>query len=107
MHAHDRVCLHHMLEAAEEALLIGDHRSRICLLAVMKDIEIIGEAAFQTSENTRGQLPEIPWEDIVGMRHRLVHAYFDINLDILWKTVHGDMAPLIFRLEQVLERKRN
>jgi uncharacterized protein with HEPN domain len=71
-----------------------------------KAIEIIGEAAFQTSESTRAQVPEIPWEDIVGMRHRLVHAYFDINLDVLWKTVQGDMVPLISRLEQVLGTKR-
>ena len=77
------------------------------MLALVKAIEIIGEAAFQTSENTRGQLPEIPWDDIVGMRHRLVHAYFDINRDILWKTVQSDMTPLISRLEQVLDRKRN
>lgn len=38
---------------------------------------------------------------------RLVHAYFDINLDILWKTVQGDMAPLISHLEQMLDTKRN
>ena len=77
------------------------------MLALVKAIEIIGEAAFQTSGSTRAQLSEIPWEDIVGMRHRLVHAYFDINLDVLWQTVQGDMAPLISRLEQVLETKRN
>ena len=96
----DEVRLRHMLDAAREVLGFVQDRNRADLdsdrqlvLALVKDIEIIGEAAFQTSENTRGQLPEIPWDDIVGMRHRLVHAYFDINLDILWKTVQGDMAP--------------
>jgi len=112
MRKDDEVRLRHMLDAAREALgfVQGRHRAdlnsdRQLVLALVKDIEIIGEAAFQTSENTRVQLPEIPWDDIVGMRHRLVHAYFDINLDILWKTVQDDMAPLISPLEQVLDRK--
>lgn len=80
---------------------------RQLVLALVKTIEIIGEAAFRISESTRAQVPEISWEDIVGMRHRLVHAYFDINLNVLWKTVQDDMAPLISRLEQVLDTKRN
>ena len=49
------------------------------MLATVKEVEIIGEAAF--SETTRGTLPS--WADVIGMRHRLVHAYFDINLDVL------------------------
>ena len=68
----------------------------------MKDIEIIGEAAYQVSQPTRQQLLEIPWDDIIAMRHRLVHAYFDINLDILWRTVQGDIPPLIETLKGIL-----
>jgi len=49
-------------------------------------------------------VPSIPWEDIVGMRHRLVHAYFDINLDILWRTVQDDLPPLSSALESVLAK---
>lgn len=71
-------------------------------LALVKDVEIIGEAAYRTAEDTRRALPEIPWEDIVGMRHRLVHAYFDINLDILWKTVQEDLPPLVRILSEAL-----
>ncbi len=47
-------------------------------------------------------LPDIPWDDIVGMRHRLVHAYFDINLDILWRTVQDDLPPLVLLLQNHL-----
>ncbi len=65
------------------------------VLALVKDIEIIGEAAYQISEATREQLRHVPWDDIIGMRHRLVHAYFDINLDILWQTVQEDIPALI------------
>lgn len=51
---------------------------------LVKAIEIVGKAAYQVPREARETLPEMPWEDIVGMRHRLVHACFDINLDILW-----------------------
>jgi len=55
------------------------------------------------TQETRQSLPEIPWEDIIGMRHRLVHAYFDINLDILWATVQEDLPALLTILRKVLE----
>jgi uncharacterized protein with HEPN domain len=48
-------------------------------------------------------LPQIPWPNIIGMRNRLIHAYFDINLDILWKTVIEDLPPLISKLEEIIE----
>jgi uncharacterized protein with HEPN domain len=98
----DRIRLQHMLDAANEALSFarGKKRpdldeNRMLVLALVKDIEIIGEAAYQIPQETREQLQDIPWEDIVGMRHRLVHAYFDINLDILWQTVQEDLPGLI------------
>lgn len=98
----DRIRLQHMLDAANEALSFarGKDRpdlddNRMLVLALVKDIEIIGEAAYQIPQETREQLQDIPWEDIVGMRHRLVHAYFDINLDILWQTVQEDLPGLI------------
>jgi len=73
------------------------------VLSLVKEIEIVGEAANQVSKATREQLPGIPWADIVGMRNRLVHAYFDINLEILWRTVQYDLPPLIAVLERVLK----
>lgn len=63
-----------------------------------------GEAANQVSEPTRELTPAIPWADIISMRNRLVHAYFDINLEILWKTVRYDLPPRIAVLEDVLKR---
>ena len=102
----DRIRLRHMLDAASEALSFTRGRSRedlnhdrLLVLGLVKAIEIIGEAAYQTSERTRTGFPDIPWEDIIGMRHRLVHAYFDINLDVLWQTVQRDLPPLISELE--------
>ena len=106
MRKDDRIRLQHMLDAAREALSFAKGRQRedldtdrLLVLALVKAIEIIGEAAHQTSESARASFPGIPWEDIVGMRHRLVHAYFDINLDILWRTVQDDLPPLLAALE--------
>ena len=103
----DRIRLQHMLDAAREAMTFAQGRTRVELnadrmlvLSLVKDIEIIGEAAYQVSPITREQLQEIPWQDITGMRHRLVHAYFDINLDILWKTVQDELPVLIKQLEK-------
>ena len=102
MLADDAIRLRHMLDAAHEAMGFAKGRTRsdldgdrMLVLSLVKDIEIIGEAAFQISRSTRNQLQDIPWDDIIGMRHRLVHAYFDINLDILWRTVEDDLPALI------------
>jgi len=111
MHRHDRIRLQHMLDAACEAVQFSRGRSRVDLeqdrllaFGLVKAIEIVGEAAHQVGEDTRKVLTDIPWDDIVGMRHRLVHAYFDINLDILWATVEHDLPPLIEKLRASLER---
>lgn len=107
----DEVRLRHMLDAACEALSfsLGRNRSdldrdRMLVLSLVKEIEIVGEAAYQLSQDTRSQFPEIPWEDIIGMRHRLVHAYFDINLDVLWQTIQEDLPPLIEKLQNAFKK---
>jgi len=106
MQRDDVVRLRHMLDAAREGVEFVAGRTRDDLnkdrklvLALVKDVEIIGEATCQVSAAAREALGNIPWQDIVGMRHRLVHAYFDINLDILWKTSQEDLPALIAELE--------
>ena len=113
MRKDDEIRLLHMLDAAREAMAFvrgrtrGDLDSdRQLVLALVKEVEIVGEAATQVTEPTRQGLPEIPWERIVGMRNRLVHAYFDINLDIVWKTVQGDLPELISLLEPAIQSGR-
>ena len=109
MRRDDGIRLRHMLDAAREAVSFARGRTRDDLdkdrqlvLAMVKDIEIVGEAATRVSEPTRRHLPELPWERIVGMRNRLVHAYFDINLDIVWKTIGEDLPELISLLEPAI-----
>ena len=109
MDSADEVRLRHMLDAAQEALSFVQGRSRdeldenrMLVLSLVKDVEIIGEAAYRISEAARGDLPSIPWADVIGMRHRLIHAYFDINLDVLWQTLVEDLPELISLIEPVL-----
>lgn len=91
-----------MLDAAREAIAFATGRSRADLdrdrmlgLAVVKDVEIVGEAASRVSAETRAAHPEIPWAQIVGMRNRLTHAYFDVDLQVVWDTVTGDLPQLV------------
>uniref|UniRef100_A0A832A264 DUF86 domain-containing protein n=1 Tax=Desulfacinum infernum TaxID=35837 RepID=A0A832A264_9BACT len=112
MRPDDLIRLRHMVEAAHQAVGFIHDRNRNDLehdrqlvWALVKAIEIIGEAAYQMSPEAKAELPNIPWDNIIGMRHRLVHAYFAINLDILWKTAREGLPPLIAVLEKHLPRQ--
>jgi uncharacterized protein with HEPN domain len=110
MNAHDRIRLVHMKEAAAVALRLARGRTREDLdrdeglvLSLVKAVEIVGEAANKVSQPTRDRFGGIPWKPIAHMRHRLVHDYFRINLDIVWKTVQDDLVPLLTLLEEALK----
>lgn len=77
-------------------------RDRMLLFAVVRAIEVIGEAASRVSDETRAANPAIPWSAIVGMRNRLVHGYFDIDTEIVWKTATGELADLLPRLRALI-----
>ncbi|MFQ5671835.1 MAG: DUF86 domain-containing protein [Nitrospinales bacterium] len=108
----DLVRLQHMLDASREAVSFAHNRSReeldtdrMLALALVKSIEITGEAASRLSKECREKFPRIPWDNIVTMRNRLIHAYFDINLDVVWNTVIQDLPPLADELEKILRTK--
>jgi uncharacterized protein with HEPN domain len=103
-----------MLDAADEAVLFLANRTsedlaseRVLSLALMRCIEIIGEAASKLTSETRVQHPNIPWSDIVAMRNRLVHAYFDVDLDRVCDTIQDDLPPLITSLTQILAAQQS
>ena len=100
--------LRHIIEAAQEAM--GYVRgiksaefegSRPLQHSVVRCIEIIGEAASRVSEELRESNPQIPWMDIIGMRNRVVHAYFDIDIGIVWKTATEDLPALLPEVEAI------
>ena len=77
-------------------------RSDLHQYAVFKAIEVPGEAARLVSEAVRGAHPEIPWSQIAGMRNRMIHEYFRIDLPTVWQTVRDDIPPLIAQLEPLV-----
>jgi uncharacterized protein with HEPN domain len=101
--------LRHMLDAAREAVqfIKGKKRSDLdanhqLALALTRLVEVLGEAARHVSLETRRKYTRIPWREIAGTRDRLIHGYFDVDLDILWQIVSKDLPPLIRELEKVI-----
>jgi uncharacterized protein with HEPN domain len=109
MQATDLVRIRHMIDGANSArqFLAGHDRgdletNRMLLFAVVRAIEVIGEAASKVSSETRSEIPAIPWASVVSMRNRLVHGYFDIDTEIVWKTVTDEIPELLATLEKVV-----
>jgi uncharacterized protein with HEPN domain len=105
----DRVRLRHMLDASLEIQQYVQSATREDLNQDSKLVhsrvhlfEIVGEAANQISDELREKTTDIPWFIIIGMRNRLVHAYFDINLDVVWSTATGDIPSLITELRKLI-----
>ncbi|MFO7693926.1 MAG: HepT-like ribonuclease domain-containing protein [Vicinamibacterales bacterium] len=71
-------------------------------LALTHLIQVIGEAARRVSPEFSAQHPEVPWQEIVGMRHKVVHDYLGVDEDIVWQVVTQDLPPLIVSLEKIL-----
>jgi uncharacterized protein with HEPN domain len=109
MNDNDRVRLQHIIENAQEALEFASGKTRSTLdsdkmlvKAITMNIAIIGEAAGKISKEFQQANPDIPWAAITGMRHVLIHNYFEIDLDELWSTVENDLPALIRQLQAVM-----
>lgn len=97
-----------MIDAANEALSFTDNisekdfsQNRMLILSVIKEIEIIGEAASKISEEIKLKSPEVPWKDIIGMRNRLIHGYFEVNIELVWNTVKNNLPQLLSLLQKI------
>lgn len=106
----DRIRLRHMLEAIQQANRFMRDRRREdlprdpqLLLALIKCIEIVGEAAGKVSPETQDSHRTLPWREIVAMRNRLIHVYFDVNPNIIWETVQHDLPKLQLELKRILD----
>ena len=109
MKEQDEVRLRHMLDADREALAFVEGYTRgdldtnqMLVRALSMSVGIIGEAAARVSLDEQNSHPEIPWPQVIGMRNRIIHAYFEVNLDILWETVIDKIPELIGQLEHIL-----
>ena len=108
----DVVRLRHMLDAAREigTLTTGMSRDvfvkdRVVSLAVTRLLEVLGEAANGVSDDLRRRHGSVPWSRMISMRHRLIHGYYDLDLDIIWSTVSEDIPPLVNILEDVIRKE--
>lgn len=105
----DDILLLDMLLAARDArrfasdLTIEEFRASVLHQnAIVRSLEIIGEAASKLSESARKDLPDIPWPEIIGMRHRLIHDYTHVDVGKVWETIRDDLPTLIAQLESVV-----
>ena len=105
----DRLRLQHMSDAAKTARQFAEGQSRRALdedlqlqFALARAVEIVCEAACNITYEFQAANPQIAWKRIMGMRQWLVHAYYKIDLDVLWKTTVADLPPLISQLEEIL-----
>lgn len=110
MSPRDPVYVGHMLDMARKAvaktdgvtsdMYEGDENLRLALTHL---VQVIGEAGRHVSREFCDEHPEIPWQDIVGMRHKVVHDYLGVDEDIVWQVVTEDLPPLIASLEKIVE----
>ncbi len=109
MQRDDTIRTLHILEAAHKARHFVENRTRddldrdeMLAISLVHLLGIVGEAANCVSADFREQHPHIPWKKMVELRNRLIHGYFDINLDIVWDTVLEDLPPLIAAIEKII-----
>ena len=111
MRPEDRIrCLHIIDEAIEackyvEGILFDEFvQDGKTIRAVIRSLEVVGEAASKLSMDFRNQHPDIPWQKIIGMRNRLIHVYFVIDSAVIWDTVKKKRPAFINQLESILEQ---
>ena len=99
----------HMLDYAREAEDMAQGRVRADLdtdrmfnLALVRLVEVVGEAASWIESDFRALHPQVPWSDIVATRNRLIHEYDQVDLNRIWRIVQDDIPPLIAQLEAII-----
>lgn len=105
----DRIRLTHMLDSAKRALRISSGldaaslaADEVRMLAVVKSIEVIGEASTKIGEATQRRLPAVDWQGVRHMRNRLIHGYDTIDPDRVWDALSIDVPPLVGEIERAL-----
>jgi len=105
----DRMRLTHMLKHSSEAMdyIAAKQRTdldedRLLQLALVRLLEVIGEAAARVSGSCQQAHPAIPWPEIIGLRNRLIHGYDSVDLDILWNILQDDVPQLVEELQGIV-----
>ena len=105
----DLLYLGHMLDVSVQAVEKIREKSREdyeedenLRLALAHLIQMIGEAARRVSPESQQKYPQIPWSDVIGMRHKIVHDYLDVDFDVVWEVVTKDLPSLISQLSPIV-----
>jgi uncharacterized protein with HEPN domain len=105
----DWVYVGHMLDMCRKAIdfVSGMEKSDYdqnepLRLALTHIIQVLGEAARQVSQPFQDEYPEIPWHEIIGMRHRIVHEYMSVDEDVVWEVIQQDVPPLFAILNRII-----
>lgn len=113
MSKNDDAYLHHILDSISKIEDFTEDinekefkTNELVQSAVIRKIEIIGEATKQISNKTKDKYPNIPWKDIAGMRDKLIHGYFGVDIDAVWDTIQRDIPKLKKDIEKVLEEEK-
>ncbi len=106
---HDMVLMLDMLLAGQTVLEftagMGQEAffaNRLVQSAVIRELQVIGEAARLITEESRSRYPEIAWRQIAGMRNRMIHEYFDVRLPVVWDVIQQDIPALVAQLERIV-----
>lgn len=107
----DKQRLLHIIEAIDNIFeftndkTFNDYKTdRVLHFAIVKNLEIIGEACYLLTEQFKEQHPQIEWQDIIKMRHVLVHGYFEIKEEIIWATIESELKPLKEKVETIISK---
>jgi uncharacterized protein with HEPN domain len=97
-----------MRDHAKEAVSMAQGKTRQDLdsnrmlnLSLVRLLEIVGEAANRVPVEERARYPQIPWPQLITLRHRLIHGYDEVDFDILWEIITEDLPPLVAELERI------
>lgn len=110
----DLIRFQHMLDAAQAAIDHLNNRERealdsdrLLINGVIRELEILGEAATQITAETRLRHPSLPWRQMIGMRNRLIHAYFDVDHQAVWLVVKEHLPSLVIDLQIILQKNND
>jgi uncharacterized protein with HEPN domain len=73
--------------------------------AVVRNLEIIGEAIKNNSRDLKENYPKLPWKDLAGLRDKLIHHYFGVNYDIVWHVVKNELIDIIYQLNEIINKE--
>ena len=105
----ESVYLRHILDAFVQIEFYMDDvsheeflQNRLLQDGVIRQLEVMGEAARNLSDDLRNEYPQIPWRQMIGLRNRMAHAYFNVDLQIVWEIVRGDIPDLKEKIKRIL-----